>query len=112
MSNITNERAKYIALWIVEWNKSNVPFDFVGMCQLCAQAEIANLDHHVLEKNVIQLEITMNDELPMHVLDAVQDLTQIVACFDLCQTFSPPNETSECLGTKREELGQKMEREG
>ncbi len=76
-------------------------FNFIRVRELSAEAEVADLDDHVLEKDVV------DDEVAVHELDAVDDLTQVVARLDLCQLLSPSDKTSECLTTRIRGNGRK-----
>ena len=71
------------------------------MNELSTQAEVSDLDDHVLEKDVVELQVAVDHELAVHVLHAIQDLIQIVARLDLCQTLSPPYQTSQGLARQR-----------
>jgi len=48
-----------------------IPLDLVDLNELGAEAEVTNLDDHVLQEDIVELEIAMDHKLFVHKLDTV-----------------------------------------
>ena len=82
----------------VVWCAANCAFAFSLVKNLGGQAEITDLETHaVSEEEIAKFEIAMNDFPRVNVLDALDQLIDVVASFDLVQALPSLNQVGQGL---------------